>query len=242
MTLSLRLRSTASFSHENGVKMIAYGRAGFGKTRLCATCPTPVIFSAESGLMSLREYNLPYYEIRNLGDLRDAYQWARGSSEAQQFETICLDSVSDIAETMLANLKQGKKDPRQAYGEFNDDMLKTLKDFRDLPRKHVYMAAKQDRYKTPEGLVLNGPLMPGQRMGQALPYLPDIIVQLDKHPVDGYFFLRTQPDYANDAKDRSGCLDAMEPPDLGHVIRKITGAPQPQVAQAAQPQPGATRP
>jgi hypothetical protein len=225
MGLTLSLKSTNTFSHHNGVKMVVYGKAGAGKTRLCATCPTPVIFSAESGLMSLREYNLPFYEIKTVADIKECYNWARSSAEARAFETVCLDSISEIGEVSLAAALLGKKDPRQAYGEYNTDMYKILKDFRDLPGKHVYMSAKQDRFKTADGLMINGPSMPGQRMGQQLPYLPDLIFQLDTDPVQGWPFLRTKADFANDAKDRSGCLLPMERPDLGYVIARIKGMP-----------------
>lgn len=221
MVGNIQLRDTSQFSIQNGIKIVTYGRAGVGKTVLCSTCPNPVIFSAESGLLSLQGFRLPYYEIRNIGDLKDAYQWARNSVEARQFASICLDSVSDIAETILESHKKGKKDPRQAYGEYNDDLLRTLKEFRDLQGKHVYMSAKQERFKTPEGLVLNGPALPGQRMGQALPYIPDLLFQMDRDPVQGYRYLRTQPDFANDAKDRSGCLEVIEEPHIGKIIAKI---------------------
>jgi hypothetical protein len=228
MVANIQLRSTQQFSIDNGVKMVVYGRAGAGKTRLCATCPSPVIFSAESGLMSLREYNLPYYPIASIADVREVYNWARSSVEARQFQTICVDSISDVAETVLGAYNQkganGKKpDGREAYGLYNDDLLKILKDFRDLPGKHVYMSAKQEKVKSGEGLVLNGPMLPGAKMNTQLPYVPDLLLQLDIDPVGGWRFLRTQADYANDAKDRSGCLDAAEPPDLGHIIDKIQG-------------------
>lgn len=226
--LQLKLRNTADFSIENGIKVVVYGNAGFGKTRLCATCPTPVIFSAESGLMSLREYNLPYYEIKTLQDIRDVYAWAKGSNEARQFQTVCMDSVSDVSETVLAHYQnggdaKGKKNPdmRAAYGDYNTELLKVLKDFRDLPGKHVYMSAKQDRIKTPDGLVLNGPMLPGAKMNTQLPYVPDLLFQLDKDPVGGWSFLRCHPDFANAAKDRSGALLEKEAPDLGAIFAKI---------------------
>lgn len=228
MTLSLKLRDTSQFSIENGVKIVVYGKAGVGKTVLCATCPTPVIFSAESGLMSLRGLRLPYYPITNLGDVRDVYNWARSSNEARQFQTICIDSISEVAETVLVGIEggvDGKKknnDGRAVYGDYNRELLKLLKDFRDLPGKHVYMSAKQDRIKVPDGVSLNGPMLPGAKMNTNLPYLPDLLFQLDIDQAQGFRFLRTQPDYANDAKDRSGVLQAMEPPDLGAVIAKIT--------------------
>jgi hypothetical protein len=226
MSLQLKLRSTSAFSAEAGVKVVVYGLAGTGKTRLCATCPSPVIFSAESGLMSLRGYSLPYYEIKTLKDVQDAYNWSRSSAEARQFQTVCIDSVSDVAETVLAGhmvQANGKKnDGRAAYGDYNSDLMKVLKDFRDLPGKHVYMSAKQERVKGPDGIVLNGPMLPGAKMNTNLPYLPDLLLQLDVDPVGGWSFLRTKKDFVNDAKDRSGCLAPAEAPDLGALFAKIT--------------------
>ena len=36
-------------------------------------------------------------------------------------------------------------------------------------------------------------------------------------------FLQTQPDMQYVAKDRSGALDALEPPHLGYLLNKIHG-------------------
>ena len=76
------------------------------------------------------------------------------------------------------------------------------------------------------GIVLNGPSMPGTKLGPALPYHFDEVFHLDigrdQATQKDYRFLRTQPDFQNDAKDRSGKLDAIEYPDLGNIIRKIT--------------------
>lgn len=227
--MNIQLRSTHGIGAVNGVKMLVYGKAGRGKTTLCATAPAPVIFSAESGLLALSRFNLPYYEIRTLNDLRDAYTWVRSSAEARQFQTLCLDSLSEIAETVLTSAKQGKKDPRQAYGELIDDMGKIIREFRDLQGYHVYMSAKQEYVKNEiTGLAVNGPSMPGSKLGQLLPYQFDEVFQLD---IEGsgpnsYRFLRTQPDFMNDAKDRSGLLDPIEEPNLGKIIAKITLASQ----------------
>ena len=66
--------------------------------------------------------------------------------------------------------------------------------------------------------------MPGARLGAELPYLFDEVFQIGigKTP-DGveYRYLRTHPDIQSEAKDRSGCLDALEPPDLTHIFNKI---------------------
>lgn len=223
----MELKNTYGIGAANGVKMLVYGKAGRGKTTLCATAPNPVIFSAESGLLALSAFQLPYVEIRTITDLTDAFNWAQSSNEARQFQTLCLDSLSEIAEVVLTNAKGQVKDPRQAYGELIDKMQMTIRSFRDLPGYHVYMSAKQEMVKDEAtGITLNGPSMPGSKLGQQLPYFFDEVFQLDigKDPntQQSYRFLRTQPDFSNDAKDRSGRLDPVEAPDLGNIINKIT--------------------
>lgn len=221
------LRSTQNFGAGNGVKMIVYGRAGRGKTRLCATCPNPVILSAEAGLLSLAGVNLPYIEIKNFSELRDAYVWATSSTEARQFETICLDSISDIAETCLSFHQEKNKDGRKAYGEMIKQMNDEIRKWRDLKGKHVYMSAKEGRIKDDvSGLILNGPMMPGDKLAQNVPYFPDEVFQIgieNQGMAGQYTYLRCQPDFQNDAKDRSGKLNAIEEPHLGKIIQKITG-------------------
>lgn len=222
-----KLRSTKDFGKNMGVKILVYGKAGVGKTTLCATCPAPVILSAESGLLSLAGVELPFWQINTIDDLREAYRWVSSSHEARIFQTICLDSISEIAERVLIDAARKNSDGRAAYGDMQKDMTKIVREFRDLPGKHVYMSAKQERFKNDVGQVLNQPSMPGNKMGQAMPYFPDEVFQLDIGMTpDGkpYRFLRTQPDFSNDAKDRSGKLHPVEEPHLGKIISKILGA------------------
>ena len=228
----MQLRSTYGIGVTNGVKMLVYGKAGRGKTTLCATAPNPIILSAESGLLALSQWQLPYVEIKTIEDLTEAFAWCQDSAEARQFQTICLDSISEIAEVVLTNAKSQKVngkliDPRQAYGLLIDQMSATIRAFRDLPNKHVYVSAKQEMIKDEAtGITLNGPSMPGTKLGPSLPYFFDEVFQMDvgkdQTTQQSYRYLRTQPDFSNDAKDRSGRLDPIEAPDLGNIINKIT--------------------
>lgn len=219
------LVSTAQAGTIHGVKIIVYGRAGVGKTRMIRTAPNPVILSAENGLLSLRKFNLPVWIINSLADLHMAYQWAWQSAEAQQFETVCLDSVSEIAEVVLAAEKAKSKDGRAAYGQTNDQILQLFRAFRNLPNKHVYFTAKQEWDKDEQsGLMLNRPQMPGKTLTVAIPYMFDEIFQLvvsrDQKGQE-ISALRCRPDHQNEAKDRSGTLAEWEPPDLNHIFGKI---------------------
>lgn len=221
----IQLQSTATASAYHGVKCLIYGKAGAGKTRLCATAPNPIIISAESGLLSLRNYNLPYIQINSYFDLQQAHQWIVQSAEANQFYTVCIDSVSEIIEQIL-DVERGKtKDPRKAYGEIAIEGIKLLRKFRDLPNKHVYMSAKETFAKDDStGAMMYQPMLPGQQLGINFPYYFDEVFQLISGVGrDGqrYEALRTRPDFAAVAKDRSGTLDEWEPANLDYVFNKI---------------------
>lgn len=223
-----RIQSTEGYGAQKGVKILVYGLAGMGKTTLCATAPSPIILSAESGLLALARYNLPYLEVKTLQDLRDYFNWANSSNECRKnFQTICIDSISEIAEVVLGATKVKVKDGRMAYGEMIDQMNAIIKNYRDLAGYHVYMSAKQERIKDDiTGVVVNQPAMPGAKLGQNVPYLPDEVFKLDIEGfgAQSYRLLRTQPDLMNVAKDRSGVLNPIEEPHLGKIIDKITSA------------------
>lgn len=205
--------------------MLVYGPAGYGKTVLCTTLPDPLILSAEAGLLSIRHTNIPVIVIKTMGDLLEAHQFITTSEHAKAFQSIALDSVSEIAEVVLANAKATAKDPRQAYGTMNEQIAAIIRNFRDLPGKHVYFSAKQEREKDEtSGMMLYGPSMPGKTLAQGVDHFFDEVFALGigKLP-DGstYRFLRTRPDPQFRAKDRSSALDEFEEPNLGKIINKI---------------------
>jgi hypothetical protein len=222
--MAIKLQSTAD-AGLHGVKMMVYGRAGTGKTTLCSTAPNPIILSAESGLLSLRNFKLPFIEVKDYASLVEAYTWAKTSKEAAQFQTLCVDSVSEIAEVILNEAKRTNKDPRKAYGDVLTQTLALVRDFRDIPGKHVLITAKQEYNKDDStGITMFGPSMPGAKLGQQLPYYFDQLFQMTIYKApdgQGYRALRTRPDFQNEAKDRSGRLDEFEPPDLGAIIKKV---------------------
>lgn len=226
--MALKFSTTDKEAKMNGVKILAYGESGVGKTTLCATAPAAIILSAESGLLSLGGFRIPVIKIEKFEDLNEAFKWVTESKDAAQFQSICLDSVTEIAEVVLASAKKTAKDPRQAYGEMIDKMNVIIKGFRDIPGKNVYMSAKMEYTKDElTGAMKYGPMMPGAKLGQQLPYLFDEVFRLGVFKTtknEQYRALVTQPELQYVAKDRSGKLDAIEQPNLAHIISKITGA------------------
>ena len=225
--MALNFTTTDKAAQLNGVKVLVYGQAGAGKTVLASTAPAPFLISAEGGELSLRTMQIPMVKVTTVEDLRDVYAWCERSAEAKQFQTICIDSLSEIAEVVLNNAKRQVKDPRQAYGELIEKMETTIRMFRDLPGRNVYMSAKMEPTKDElTGVVKYGPAMPGSKLGTKLPYFFDQVCRLgiNKAPNgECYRFLQTQPDLQYEAKDRSGVLAAVEPPHLAQLFNKILG-------------------
>ena len=222
--MSIQLKGTGSISAA-GVKMLVYGQAGAGKTTLIKTLPHPVILSAEGGLLSLQDADLPYIEIRNVNDLEEAYKWVV-SDAANGFESVALDSISEIAEVILSSEKKNNKDPRAAYGAMQDKMSEIIRAFRDITNKHVYFTAKCEKAQDETGKILYSPSMPGNKTGQALPYFFDLVMALRVEKGEDGISQRAllcDSDGSWLAKDRSSKLSAWEAPDLGEIIAKIGG-------------------
>jgi len=222
--MAINLKSTGSLS-ANGVKVLVYGQAGAGKTSLIKTLPKPIVLSAEGGLLSIQDADLPFIEIGNMADLKEAYEWLV-SKEGDAFKSVALDSISEIAEVVLNHEKKATKDPRQAYGAMQEQMADIIRAFRDLPGKHIYMSAKLEKTQDEMGRVLYAPSMPGNKTGQSLPYFFDEVLALRvEKDSEGATqrALMCDSDGLWLAKDRSGKLDSWEAPDLTAVFAKIGG-------------------
>lgn len=223
--MAFKLTSTADAAL-NGIKVLVYGRAGIGKTRLVATAPDPILISAESGMLSLRGHDIPAIEISTLDELKEIYSWIAGSDESQKYKTICIDSLTEVGEAILADSKitcvnkAGKPDNMKAYGDLGEKVMEVCKSFRDLRGKNVYFSAQMGTNDTG----FSSAKMPGKSSNTALPYWFDEVFHMDIGTTpEGlkYRYLRTVTDGMFDAKDRSGSLDEIEEPDLSKIFDKI---------------------
>lgn len=223
--MAIKLKTTGGLS-SNGVKVLVYGQAGAGKTSLIKTLPSPIVLSAEGGLLSIQDADVPYIEISSITELQEAYKWLNKSEEANAYKSVAIDSISEVAEVVLNSEKKTTKDPRQAYGAMQEQVSDIIRAFRDLPGRHIYMSAKLEKMSDEMGRVLYSPSMPGNKTGQTLPYFFDEVLALRvEKDGDGNIHraLMCDGDGLWVAKDRSGKLDIWEAPDLSAIFYKIGG-------------------
>lgn len=218
--MAINVKSTSDIKAD-GVKCVVYGGAGVGKTRLCATAPKPIIISAEEGLLSLADLDTPvdYVEIHTLKDLTKIYNELKNDT---YYETICLDSLSEICEALIVEILPNYKDNRQAYGELAMKALPMLKNFRNLKGRNTVFTSKLISIQDEETMKVTEELfLPGKVLGTQVPYLVDELfcLRMDRK---GKPLLQTKPDRTRFCKDRSGALDAEESiMDLTVLFNKI---------------------
>lgn len=208
----------------DGVKILVYSEFGGGKTSLIKTLPhkDTVIISAEGGLLPLRDISIRKIEIHSIEDLAEAYAVVT-TGEWSDCKHIAIDSITEIAEVVLAHEKLVNKDPRAAYGNMQETMGKVVRNFRDIEHKTVYMTAQLAKTQDDTGRMLFAPSMPGQKAGQQLPYKFDLVMALrveTDSEGNRVRALQTESDGIWSAKDRTDRLDFWEPADLGVIIEK----------------------
>ncbi len=223
--MAIQLTSTKQASLNNGIKMLIHGQAGAGKTFLASTTNEPtLILSAEAGLLTLKDFDIPAIEVKSIDDINEAYEYVT-NGEGKGFKWIILDSVSEIAEVVLAEEKATNRDARKAYGELFDQMMKLLRSFRDLKGMNTVFLCKQDQIKDDStGITSRAPLLPGQTLSKNIAYLFDMVFALrsEKNEEGEHVrFFQTVGDLQYVAKQRGGALDFYEPANLAHIANKL---------------------
>ena len=160
-----------------------------------------LVISFESGLLSVLDEeggeDIQYVEPADLGQLKEVYDKLNTDEFRSKYDTIFIDSLSEISEMMIEALKQdpsvytGMRDNMKLYMIAQEKMIGIAKSFRDLKGYNVFMTALAATATTNmvEKLV---PAMAGQKLATKLPPLYDFVFYLNVNQ-DGDRKLITQP-------------------------------------------------
>lgn len=125
--------------------------------------------------------------------------------------------------------RTGKPDSRGAYGLLGQEMVTALTHLQHARGKNVIFVAILDCKTDDFGRKVFEPQIEGSATALQLPGIVDEVVTLAEIKSDDgssyrAFVTQTINPYGYPAKDRSGRLDLLEPPDLGALIAKCAGA------------------
>lgn len=217
------LKPAREFAKRNGVKSIIYGGAGGGKTPVINSAPRPLLLACEPGLLSMRGSNVPTYQAHVSDKVDEFFDWFFKSNEVKNFDTLALDSASQMCEIYLEKAKRQNKHGLAAYGQMAEDSLKWLNKLYFMPEKHMYIVAKQE-IVTLSGIETRRPYYPGKQLPTEMPHKYDQILHLDIHNIPGHgpqksFQCISSIDIL--ARDRTGLLGEFEPPDFTAIVKKV---------------------
>jgi AAA domain len=122
---------------------------------------------------------------------------------------------------------RGRKDLRAIYGLHGRTMISWLNQLQHARGRTVVFVAVLERNVDDFNIATWQPQIEGSKTGRELPAIVDQIITMnwidfgDGKPVRG--FVCTSPNFwGYPAKDRTGSLEQLEPPDLGALIKKLT--------------------
>jgi AAA domain len=155
------------------------------------------------------------------------------------YQILFIDSLTALARLCFTWAEQqpeaftdrGRKDLRAIYGLHARGMLGCLNQLQHARRRSVIFVAVLERVTDDLNVSTWQPQLEGAKTARELPAIVDEIVTMtwidfgDRKPVRA--FVCTNPNAWNyPAKDRSGRLEQLEPPNLGALIEKLTGPGQ----------------
>ena len=222
------LKAAGDFALNFGCKALIYGPAGSAKTPLLNTAPRPLLLATEPGLLSMRGSNIPTYEAYTPAKIDEFFKWFFNSNETKNFDTLGIDSASQIADIYLIDAQKNNKHGLKAYGEMAESTMEHLRTLYYTRYKHTYVVCKEE-IKDLDGQTMRRPYFPGQVLPISVPHLYDFILRLAKTNVPGVqgetLAFQCQGSYNVLSRNRTGNLSQYEPPNFNSLVEKAMSAP-----------------
>jgi len=214
------LRPAKDFARKFGCKAIVYGPAGTGKTPIINSAPNPVLLATEPGLLSMRNSTVPTWIAPNKDKIDEFFKWFEHSAEAKKFDTLAIDSVSQMCEIALNDAKKRIKHGLKIYGDMAEYVGPYLDRLYFMPEKHMYLICKEE---VQEG-GYRRPYYPGKQLAIQVPHRYDCILRVAKAQISNMgevTAFQCNGTYDVMARNRTGDLADFEPPHFGEIIKKV---------------------
>lgn len=228
------LKAAGEHANNFGVKALIYGPAGTGKTPILNTAPRPVLLATEPGLLSMRNSTVPTYEAYTSQRIDEFFKWFFNSTETKAFDTLGIDSGSQMADIYLNAALSGKsssgnkKHGMAAYGEMATNTMEHLRTLFYTRYKHVYLICKE-QIADVDFQSLRRPYFPGQVLPVDVPHLYDFIIRVARTNVPSMvgeqLAFQCNGTMNIMARNRTGNLNDFEEPNFGKLVQRAMTAP-----------------
>lgn len=213
--------------------VLAHGMGGAGKTRMTVSALDlgPVLhLDIEGGTMSIMD-EISSGAVQSM-KIEKYEQFTNVMLELKSgkhsFETLVVDSGTELQKLYLDMLGNKDMPTLQDYGKLSHETRKCLRFLRDLDMNLLYITLSKDEKDEQFGSIVRKPSLTGKLPEEACGYM-DIVLYLTTKEIDGQLerVAVTQPTERLYAKDRSGRLERYEKPDFTIIHHKIFGEAKP---------------
>jgi hypothetical protein len=170
-------------------------------------------------------------------------------AQLTSYQNLFVDSLTAVSRLSFAWAEQqpeaftdrGRKDLRAIYGLHARTMLGWLNQLQHARERNVIFVAVLEKNVDDLNIASWQPQIEGGKTGRELPAIVDEIITMqwidfgDRKPVRAFVCTNPNP-WGYPAKDRSGRLEQLEPPNLGALIEKLTGPGQSKPFQIVSPE------
>lgn len=228
--MRLEITSTNDVSKRK-IKILIAGDPKIGKTSLVKTLPYTsedkvLYIPSDPGDMVLRDKAYkriaPPNNSWRIKDLEDLYTYI--IRNINLYEWVIIDGLCDLGQYVLNERKEANTNALRAYdeyGTFCEEWIKKIRDIDGINTLFLTAISKEIEGDTTKFY----PDVPGKVLKYKLDRFFDIIGQLryvqTETSVQRMIQVWPEADIRYLCGDRSGSLNALEPPDLGLIIKKI---------------------
>jgi hypothetical protein len=219
------IKRTGAADYGRFIKLLVCGDPGAGKTLISSTFPNPLYASAEGGLMSIADRNIPYVEIRNMNTLLKLKNTLDQTPEVRQaqlgfpVDTLVIDTIDEVQRIMIRErLEKERKESMTLpdWGYIGEQMQALIRGLRNLDLNVVFTCHLGTETDGESGRVVYKAGLQGATSG-FIPSAVDLSLLLkavskteiigDKAEKVTVRYLQTVPDLNHPwIKDRSGKL------------------------------------
>lgn len=218
-----QLVPAGSLASKYGAKAVVHGGPGVGKTPIINTARRPCFLAVEPGLASMAGSQVPTWYAPTWPKIKEFFTWWHGSNEVRNFDTLCVDSVSQICEIYLRENPNKHQHGLKLYGDMATTVFDELHKLYYQQEKHMYLICKQSIEKVEGNAGKKRPYFPGDQLNISVPHLFDLILHLDYFAVPGYGTTRAfqcHSSFDSVCRDRFGKLAQFEPPNIAALFDK----------------------
>lgn len=234
------MKKTGSEEYGHYFKALITGLPGSGKTLISSTASYPLYASAEAGLMSVADRNVPFVEIKNSEQLREVFRAANQPPEIRQkafghrVDTLVVDTIDEIQKILIKErLSSTKKEmlAQQDWGWLSSQMQAIVGSFRNLDMNVIFTCHLKVIEDSETGATSFGPALQGSFKDE-IPAFVDLVGVIvtrrvpvqnqEKIETELQRVLITEPSVKYPwLKDRSGKLPGEWPVDFVDDFKRI---------------------